>query len=201
MGLTLSDPDILAIETRTEGWIAGLQLAGLAMQKVLSAPGSSTQAEKDQHNFIAAFTGSHAYIMDYLTEEVLRGQPEITRSFLLQTAILERMCGPLCEAVVGPDTTGPLDGQAMLEAIERHHLFVIPLDTGQRWYRYHHLFREVLRRRLEALYPGQIPGLHRRASEWFEQHGFIHEAVQHAMQAGDTGSHCRAWSNSMAVPC
>jgi LuxR family maltose regulon positive regulatory protein len=185
MGLTLSAPDVLAIETRTEGWIAGLQLAGLAMQGALLSPGSSTQAEENHHSFISAFTGSNSYIMDYLMEEVLRNQPEMTRSFLLQTAILERMCGPLCEAVVRTDTAEPLDGQAILEAIEHNRLFVIPLDTERRWFRYHQLFKEVLSRRLEVLYPGQIPDLHRRASEWFEQHAFIHEAIQHAMHARD----------------
>jgi LuxR family transcriptional regulator, maltose regulon positive regulatory protein len=179
MGLKLSASDVLAIETRTEGWIAGLQLAGLAMQNPLTSPGA-----KDAHSFITAFTGNNAYIIDYLTEEVLRSQPEIIRSFLLQTAILDRMCGSLCEAVV--TTTEPIDGQAMLETIERNHLFAIQLDSERRWYRYHHLFKEVLSRRLEALSPGKISGLHCRASAWFEQHGLIHEAIQHAMQARDS---------------
>jgi LuxR family maltose regulon positive regulatory protein len=173
--LSLSASDISAIETRTEGWIAGLQLAGLAMQ-----------AEKDPQRFISAFTGSHAYIMDYLTEEVLRSQPDSVRSFLLQSSILNRMCGPLCKAVVIPETPEACDCQTMLEAIERNHLFVNPLDTERRWYRYHHLFKEVLSRRLEVLYPDQIADLNRRASEWFEQHGFIHEAIQHALKAGDS---------------
>lgn len=174
MRLSLNTADISAIEMRTEGWIAGLQLAGLAMQ-----------SEKDPQRFITAFTGSQAYIMDYLTEEVLRGQPDPVRSFLLETSILDRMCGPLCETLVRAETTEPNQGQSMLETIERSHLFVIPLDTERRWYRYHHLFKEVLSRRLEVLEPGQIPILHRRASEWFEQHGFIHEAIFHAVKAGD----------------
>jgi LuxR family transcriptional regulator, maltose regulon positive regulatory protein len=174
MCLPLTASDISAIETRTEGWIAGLQLAGLAMQ-----------AEKVPQRFISAFTGSQVYIMDYLTEEVLRVQPEPVRSFLLQTSILDRMCGSLCETVVRSETAEPIKCQSMLEAIERNHLFVIPLDTERRWYRYHHLFREVLSRRLEVSYPGQIPALHRRASEWFEQHGFVHEAIHHATKAGD----------------
>ncbi len=178
MNLSLSTSDISAIETRTEGWIAGLQLAGLAMQ-----------TENDLQRFIAEFSGSHAYIMDYLTEEVLRGQPETVRSFLLQTSILDRMCGPLCEAVVNPATSEAIDGQAMMEAIERNHLFVTPLDSERRWYRYHHLFREVLSHRLEVSYPEQIPALHGRASEWFEQHGLIHEAIQHALKARNPGSH------------
>ena len=187
MGLKLSTPDVSAIETRTEGWIAGLQLAGLAMQSALvPSQEGSMRAMKDPHSFIIAFSGSHAYIMDYLTDEVLRHQPEIVRSFLLKTAILDRLCGPLCDVLVGTSPAEPIDSQTMLEAIERNHLFMISLDTNRRWYRYHHLFREVLGRRLEILYPEQIAGLHRGASEWFEQHGFIHEAVQHAMNAGDS---------------
>lgn len=185
MGLELSDPDLLAIETRTEGWIAGLQLAGLAMQSALASQVAVTTG-KDPHSFIATFSGSHAYIMDYLMEEILRHQPETVRTFLLQTSILERMCGPLCKAVVESSSHEPIDSQAMLEAIERDHLFVIPLDIERRWYRYHHLFKEVLSRRLEFLYPEQIPTLHRRASEWFEQQGLIHEAVQHAMNTGES---------------
>ncbi len=183
MEIALSASDISAIEARTEGWIAGLQLAGLAMQNTVASRDSSLRAGRDSHNFIAAFTGSHTYIMDYLTEEVLRSQPERTRAFLLQTSILDRVCGPLCEAVSG--SGGQVDGQAMLESIERGHLFVVPLDGERRWYRYHHLFREVLSRRLEVVAPGEISGLHRRASEWFEQHGLIHEAVQHAMLEKD----------------
>ncbi len=173
--LPLSAADISAIEARTEGWIAGLQLAGLAIQ-----------AENDPHRFISAFSGSHAYIMDYLTEEVLRGQVDSVRLFLLQSSILDRMCGPLCEAVIQSDMIEPGACQMILEVIERSHLFVNPLDTERRWYRYHHLFKEVLNRRLEVLYPDQIPSLHRRASEWFEEHGFVHEAIQHAMKAGDS---------------
>jgi LuxR family maltose regulon positive regulatory protein len=184
MGLKLSDLEVSAIDTRTEGWIAGLQLAGLALQGVLGPRLRSTESV-DPHSFLVSFTGSHAYIMDYLTEETLRYQPEATRSFLLQTSILERMCGPLCEAVVGADPTEPNDGQAMLETIEQNHLFVIPLDGERRWYRYHHLFKEVLSRRLEVLVPGQIPTLHRRASEWYEQHGLIHEAIHHAIKSHD----------------
>jgi LuxR family transcriptional regulator, maltose regulon positive regulatory protein len=172
--LPLNAADIAAIETRTEGWIAGLQLAGLAMQ-----------AEKDPQHFITAFSGSHTYIMDYLTEEVLRGQPDLVRSFLLTTSILDRMCAPLCEAVVRFTPSEPVNCQAMLESIERDHLFVLPLDTEQRWYRYHHLFKEVLSRRLEILHPNQIPGLHLTASQWFEQNEFFHEAIQHAMEAGN----------------
>jgi LuxR family maltose regulon positive regulatory protein len=174
IGLSLSAGDIAALEARTEGWVAGLQLAALSMQ---GCP--------DIHSFLAAFTGSHAYIMDYLTAEVLDCQPEGVRSFLLQTSILGRMCGPLCEAVVEADRTGPLDGQATLEALEQKNLFVIPLDGERRWYRYHHLFADVLARRLEHMYPQHLTGLHRRASQWYEQNGLVLDAIRHALLAGD----------------
>jgi LuxR family maltose regulon positive regulatory protein len=205
MGLALSADDIAAMETRTEGWIAGLQLAALSMQGLT-----------DVHSFVSAFTGSHHYLMDYLTEEVLKFQPEGVRSFLLQTSILGRMCGPLCDAVLGignhglenqesgnqefgkqnlssdlagshhliPDSLTP-DSQSLLEYLERANLFLIPLDGERRWYRYHHLFADVLNRRLEHLFPQQLPDLHLRASRWFEQNGFIPEATQHALMAGD----------------
>ena len=175
MGLNLLADDLAAMEARTEGWIAGLQLAAFSLQ-----------GRQDIHGFVAAFTGSHSYIMDYLTEEVLKLQPESVRSFLLQTSILDRLCGPLCEAIVGTDQTVPVAGQAMLEALERMNMFVIPLDDERRWYRYHHLFADVLNRRLEYLFPLQLADLHRRASHWYEQNGLIAEAAEHALKAGDT---------------
>lgn len=174
MGLHLSAGDTSAMETRTEGWIAGLQLAALSMQ-----------GNPDVHRFVSAFTGSHYYIMDYLTEEVLKRQPEELRSFLLQTSILERLCGPLCNAVIGTDRAGSADGQAMLESLKQANLFVIPLDDERRWFRYHHLFADVLKRRLGHLLPQQLPALHQRASLWFEQNGYYAEAIQHALLAGD----------------
>jgi LuxR family maltose regulon positive regulatory protein len=174
MGLKLPADDIAAMEARTEGWIAGLQLAALSLQGC-----------QDTHSFLSAFTGSHYYIMDYLTEEALNLQSEEVRSFLLQTSILNRMCGSLCEAVIEAGRVGSLDGQAMLEALEQKNLFVIPLDGERRWYRYHHLFADVLNRRLEHLYPQHLPGLHRRASQWLEQNGFILDAIRHALLAGD----------------
>ena len=133
MGLNLSAADIAALETRTEGWIAGLQLAALSMQ-----------GRSDTASFIQAFTGSHRFVLDYLMEEVLQRQPERVRGFLLQTAILDRLSGPLCNAV-----TGQQDGKAMLETLERGNLFVIPLDDQRQWYRYHHLFAEVLQAHLQ----------------------------------------------------
>ncbi len=174
MGLTLSSNDLSAMEMRTEGWIAGLQLAALSMQ-----------GSKDIHGFVSAFTGSHHYVMDYLVEEVLKLQPKKVGTFLLQTSILDRLCGSLCEAVVEADTTGPIDGHAILEALDKMNLFVIPLDDERHWYRYHHLFADVLRKRLEHQYSHLLPELHRRASLWYEQNGFIAESIQQAIAAGD----------------
>ncbi len=172
MGLTLSARDLSAMEARTEGWIAGLQLAALSMQGC-----------KDIHRFVSEFTGSHHHVMDYLAEEVLKAQPKKVGAFLLQTSVLDRLCGPLCEAVV--DAAGPVDGQATLEDLERMNLFVIPLDDERRWYRYHHLFADVLRKRLETQFPQLLPELHRRASRWYEQNGFTSEAIQQAIVASD----------------
>ncbi|HEY6406245.1 MAG TPA: LuxR C-terminal-related transcriptional regulator, partial [Ktedonobacteraceae bacterium] len=169
MGLTLSAEDIAALEDRTEGWIAGLQLAALSLQGHL-----------DVHGFIRAFAGDHRYIVDYLVAEVLQRQPEPVRSFLLQTAILDRLHGPLCDAV-----TGQAEGNARLEALERGNFFVVPLDDKRHWYRYHHLFAEVLSAHLLAEQPDQVSALHRRASEWYEQHGSAADAIRHALAAAD----------------
>ena len=174
MGLALSADDLSAMEARTEGWIASLQLAALSMQ-----------SSKDIHGFISAFTGSHHYVMDYLAEEVLGLQPKQVGDFLIKTSILDHMCGPLCEFVIDADPEEPIDGQARLEALERMNLFVIPLDDGRRWYRYHHLFADVLRKRLEQNYPGLLPKLHLRASRWFEQNGLVPEAIRYSLTAGD----------------
>ncbi len=145
MGLRLAAADIAALEERTEGWIAGLQLAALSMQGRPDVPG-----------FIRAFAGDHRYIVDYLVEEVLQRQPAPVRSFLLQTAILDRLNGPLCDAVTGQE-----GGNARLEALERGNLFVVPLDDKRHWYRYHHLFAEVLSAHLRAEQPEQVSVLHR----------------------------------------
>jgi LuxR family maltose regulon positive regulatory protein len=174
MGLALSSNDLSAMEMRTEGWIAGLQLATLSMQ-----------GSKDIHGFVTAFTGSHHYVMDYLVEEVLKRQPVNVGAFLLQTSILDRLCGSLCEAIVETEPTGPVDGHAMLEALDKMNLFVIPLDDERHWYRYHHLFADVLKKRLEHQHSHLLPELHRRASEWYEQNGFIAESIQQAIAAGD----------------
>ncbi|MCJ7548689.1 MAG: LuxR C-terminal-related transcriptional regulator, partial [Anaerolineae bacterium] len=169
MGLNLSAEDITALETRTEGWIAGLQLAALSMQ-----------GNKDVSGFIREFAGDHRYIVDYLVEEVLQSQPEPIRNFLLQTAILDRLNGSLCDAV-----TGKKDGDARLEALQRGNFFVIPLDDKRNWYRYHHLFADVLRMHLMAEQPDQVSTLHRRASEWYERHGSKDNAIRHALAAED----------------
>ncbi len=169
MGLNLSAEDIAALETRTEGWIAGLQLAALSLQECLDVSG-----------FIRAFAGDHRYIVDYLVDEVLRRQPEPVRHFLLQTAILDRLHGPLCDAV-----SGQQGGAARLEALDRGNFFVVPLDNNRQWYRYHHLFAEVLAAQLRAEQPDQVAPLHRRASAWYEQHGSAADAIRHALAAGD----------------
>ena len=169
IGLNLSAEDITALEARTEGWIAGLQLAALSMQ-----------AREDSASFIQAFTGSHRFVLDYLVEEVLERQPEQIRSFLLQTAILDRFCAPLCNAVTEQE-----DGKGMLDELERSNLFLIPLDDQRQWYRYHHLFAEVLQAHLLEAEPEQVPSLHQRASAWYEQNGLRSDAIRHALAAKD----------------
>ena len=169
MGLERSAEDIAKLETRTEGWIAGLQMAALAMRDRADIPA-----------FIEAFTGSNRYVLDYLVEEVVDRQPEEVRSFLLETSVLGRMCGPLCDAV-----TGRPDGRATLERLERANLFVVPLDDERRWYRYHHLFADVLHERLRQAGVGRPSELHRRASAWFEQQDLAEEAIEHALTAAD----------------
>jgi LuxR family maltose regulon positive regulatory protein len=169
MGLDLSAEDIAALERRTEGWIAGLQLAALSMQ-----------GHQDTSAFIREFAGDNRYIVDYLVAEVLQRQPTAVRRFLLQTAILDRLCGPLCEAV-----TGQAESRARLAALERGNFFVVPLDDQRHWYRYHHLFADVLYAHLLAEQPDQLAPLHRRASAWYEQQGAAAEAIRHALAAGD----------------
>jgi LuxR family maltose regulon positive regulatory protein len=175
MGLALSADDVTRLEQRTEGWIAGLQLAALAIQTPHSAQGA-----EDITGFIAAFTGSHYYVADYLVAEVLSRQPERVRSFLLQTSILSRMTGDLCDRLIGFS-----DSQAMLRQLETANLFLVPLDEERHWYRYHHLFADVLHTQLRQAYPDQLPELHTRAAAWYEENGFVSEAISHALAAGD----------------
>jgi LuxR family transcriptional regulator, maltose regulon positive regulatory protein len=169
MGLALPAPDIAALEGRTEGWIAALQLAAL-----------SIQGRDDVAGFIAGFSGDDRYVVDYLVEEVLLRQPESVRNFLLGTSILGLLTGPLCDAV-----TGLGDGKAMLEALDRKNLFLVPLDDRRRWYRYHHLFADVLRARLQDEQPGLVPELHRRAGAWCELNGDRSAAIHHAIAGAD----------------
>jgi LuxR family transcriptional regulator, maltose regulon positive regulatory protein len=169
MELDLTPEDVAALEARTEGWISGLQLAALSMR-----------GREDVSSFVEAFAGSNRYVLDYLVEEVLARQPEAVTSFLLRTSILDRMSGELCDALTGGDS-----GQEMLEALERENLFVFALDEERRWYRYHHLFAEVLRHHLrrDRTYP--VVELHSRASEWHADRGLADEAIGHAVAAGD----------------
>jgi LuxR family maltose regulon positive regulatory protein len=209
MGLDLSAEDIAALETRTEGWIAGLQLAALSMR-----------GRQEPSGLVKSFTGSHRFVLDYLIGEVLEQQSETVQTFLLQTAILDRLSGSLCDAVrfgeakspstpggdavrfgtaKSPSTPGgdavrfrstqAPDGQddsrSTLEMLDRANLFVVPLDDERRWYRYHHLFADLLRRRLRQEHPDWVPALHHRASEWYGENGFADRAIDHALHAAD----------------
>jgi LuxR family maltose regulon positive regulatory protein len=171
MGLALTAADVAALEGRTEGWIAALQLAALSMQ-----------GREDTAAFIGGFAGDDRYIVDFLAEEVLQRQPGHVQQFLLQTCILDRLSGPLCDAVTGQE-----GGKAMLAALERGNLFLVPLDDRRRWYRYHQLFADVLHARLRDEEPDEVPDLHRRASRWHEQNGEPAEAIRHALAAQDFG--------------
>lgn len=199
-GLHLTAQEVDALEARTEGWIAGLQLAAVSMQGHLTG-------EHDRATFIQSFTGSHRFVMDYLLEEVLHQQPPAIQTFLLYTAILDRMCGPLCDAIMGegrletgegrleiaslPSPVSPLPSQTLLEVLEQANLFLVPLDNERRWYRYHHLFGELLRQRLHQQLANageehpSIAELHIRASQWYEAQGLEVEAFHHATAAHD----------------
>jgi LuxR family maltose regulon positive regulatory protein len=211
MGLELSADDVATLASRTEGWITGLQMAAISMQ-----------GREDTARFIQAFTGSNRYILDYLVEEVLQRQPDNVQTFLLQTSILDRLTGPLCDAIleisksanqqIGKSANGQisksaslqasdlqtcrfadvqicrfesLPGQEILEYLERANLFVVPLDSERRWYRYHRLFADLLRQRLHQAHPDLVPTLHRRASAWYERNGLMAAAIEHARSAGD----------------
>ncbi len=191
VGLNLSPEDVAALEARTEGWIAGLQMAAVSMRN-----------QEDVAGFIRAFAGSDRYILDYLVEEVFHRQPDSVQAFLLQTSILDRLTGPLCDAVLGKsaaeqwskrddDTSAPqlprppASGQEILEYLERNNLFVVPLDNERRWYRYHHLFAHLLQHRLHQAQPDMVTLYHGRACAWYEHNDLIAEAIDHAMAAGD----------------
>ena len=169
MGLALSKGQVEALEGRTEGWVAGMQLAALSMQ-----------GREDVQGFISALSGSHRYILDYLAEEVLNRQPEGVREFVLRTSILARLTAPLCNVLTGRE-----DGQETLESLERANLFLIPLDDERRWYRYHHLFADMLSSQLNSKHPDMVPELHHRAAIWYEKNQFTEFAVEHTFMAHD----------------
>ena len=171
MGLDLSQEAILALERRTEGWIVGLQLAALSMRQ-----------QADREGFIRAFTGSHRYVMDYLLEEVLDQQSSEIREFLLKTSILKRLSGPLCDVVAGEKNS-----QNILLDLEQRNLFLIPLDDERRWYRYHHLFADLLKNRLGQTRGDEMRDLHKRASLWYEENGLLPDAINHALAANEIG--------------
>ncbi len=195
MGLHLDAESGAALEARTEGWAAGLQLAALSLH-----------GQPDVRSFIASFSGTHRHVVDYLVEEVLGRQPDQIRAFLLQTAILERMSAALCDVVIGgwgrgaghwglrvnddasdsPSLIANPQSQIILDELDRQNLFLIPLDEERHWYRYHHLFADLLRHRLRHEQPSLVPRLHHRAASWFEQHGAVADAVGHALKANDT---------------
>jgi ATP/maltotriose-dependent transcriptional regulator MalT len=169
VGPDLPDGAVAALTARTEGWVAGLQLAGLSLR-----------GQADVDGFVASFSGSHRYVLDYLAEEVLDRQPEPVRGFLLVSSVLERLSGGLCDAV-----TGRTDSQRLLEGIERANLFLVPLDEVRGWWRYHQLFADLLRVRLQQQRPDRVLALHRAAASWHEEHGLVDDAVRHAVAAGE----------------
>jgi LuxR family maltose regulon positive regulatory protein len=176
LSLDLDEGDIAQLQSRTEGWAAGLQLAALSLSR-----------RDDAHHFISSFAGDDRPIVDYLGFEVLDGQPPEVRDFLLRTSVLDRMTGSLCDSLL--DTTG---SDAMLVELERTGLFLVPLDTKRQWYRYHHLFGGLLRHELARAEPERVAALHRRASSWFHDHGSVSEAIRHAISAGDV-----AWASEL----
>ena len=183
MGLSLSERDVSTLQVRTEGWAAGLQLAALSVRE-----------QEDAGGFISTFAGSNRHVLDYLTDEVLERQPEGVQRFLLTTSILDRMSGGLCDALVGGD-----GGWETLETLERANFFLVALDDERHWYRYHHLFSEVLRHRLRKVQPDLIPELHRRAARWYEDHGHVEDAITHALAAGDAEWAARLVEQSTAA--
>ena len=169
MGIDVTPADAHELQARTEGWVAGLQLAALSLH-----------GRADPAAFVRSFTGGHRHVVDYLTHEVLARQPERVRAFLLAVSVLDRLCGPLCDALTGGD-----DGAAALADLERAHLFLVPLDDERRWYRFHALFADALRAEAERAPDGDRATFHRRASAWFAEQGSLGEAIHHARAAGD----------------
>ncbi|MBE0697814.1 MAG: hypothetical protein IH586_12905, partial [Anaerolineaceae bacterium] len=184
MRLGLSSEGVTEIEERTEGWVAGLQLAALAMQIPFSPSGRAGKARSDTwENFISSFTGTHRYLGEYLMEEVVNCQSEDVQSFLFSTSILDRMCAPLCDALLGAALPGnQSSSETMLQQLEKANLFIVAMDEQGGWYRYHHLFRDFLQTRLNKTRPEQVNALHRAASEWLAEHTLLREAANHAFQ-------------------
>ena len=176
MGLKLEPTLVTALETRTEGWAAGLQLAALSAR----THAGGGDASGDVAGFVEAFSGSHRFVLDYLVEEVLSRQPDVVREFLLDTSVLDQLTAGLCDAL-----TGRSDSQLMLETLERENVFVVPLDDERRWYRYHHLFADALRARLAARHADRVGELHAAASRWLANNGLLGDAVRHAIASGD----------------
>ena len=168
-GIDVPDATVAMLEDRTEGWVTGLLLAALSLRGRTDAAGA-----------LAEFSGSHRFVLDYFVEEVLDRQDDDLRAFLIETSVLDRLSGPLCDAV-----TGRCDGQTLLEAAERAGLFLVPLDEDRRWWRYHHLFADLLRARMAQERPGRAAELHRAAATWWERHGMVDDAVRHGLATGD----------------
>lgn len=171
MRLDLSSADVATLHRRTEGWVAGLQLAGLSLRDC-----------EDRHHFVQSFAGSHRYVLDYLMEEVLQRQVADVQDFLLRTSVLDRFCAPLCDWIAERN-----DSARLLRDLEQTNLFTVPLDEERHWFRFHHLFADLLRHRLQTSGEHDLEGLHRRASEWYDAKGFDAEAVHHALAARDWG--------------
>jgi LuxR family transcriptional regulator, maltose regulon positive regulatory protein len=182
IGLNLAARSVQALNHKTEGWIAGLQMAGLAMQDIVSGETISFPVKQRVDDFVTSFSGSHRFILDYLIEEVLNRQPEAIQHFLINTSILDQLCGPLCNALL---QGSELEAQSALQYLESCNLFIIPLDQQRYWYRYHQLFADLLRKRLAQNAPEMIGELHRRAIRWYEQNGLLPNAIQHAFQQPD----------------
>lgn len=181
MGLNLDSKDVDGLNQKTEGWIAGLQMAALSLREV----GSSGDRKK-MHDLITSFSGSNRYILDYLIDEILDQQPPEIQAFLMQTSILSRLCGPLCDALLVDTDQGNFSGaQEVLEFLENSNLFIVSLDDQRHWYRYHQLFADLLQKRLLQKHPDLVPELHRRAIGWYEQNNGIPQAVEHAFQINE----------------
>lgn len=191
-GLEISREEVATLQASTEGWIAGLQMAALALNVQVSDPGGEQQARAQVQRFLRSFSGKHTYVMDYLADEVFNRQPDAIQSFLLKTSVLDRFCAALCDHLIGSrgseagERHPGLDSSAdILSYLEKKNLFLVPLDYERQWYRYHHLFADLLRVRLDQTWPNLKSELHVRAAEWYEQNGAVEQAIQHAVTAQD----------------